>query len=392
MVSGLDSSQTYYFAIKSQDEWGVLSPISNSPARQAIAAKGTEEDPYIITNCSELQDINLNLNSFYQLAHSIDCSATTDWNNGLGFNPLGNNTTAFTGSLGGHGYTIDNIHINRTTQSDWNIGLIGKAKAGATILNLGLRNADIRGYQNVGGLIGWANGSKNTPPIKITNCYSTGSLASSCPNSGGGLVGGLIGSASNTQVYHSWSSMQIDAPTADFIGGLIGKANLQTKVEASYAQGKITGHQKVGGLIGQVGEETSVKRCWSQGEVKGDISGGLVGENDGSIENSYAQTKVTVTGSSRGGGFAAYGTPSGSITNCYATGYVTGASKAGFSQSPYSTSVKDCYWDINSSGQDSSGRGTGLTTAQMKDVSSFPNWDFNTIWQIEPDSYPTLQE
>jgi hypothetical protein len=135
----------------------------------------------------------------------------------------------------------------------------------------------------------------------------------------------------------------------------------------------------------------SVKQCWSQGEVSGDKVGGLVGDNNGNIENSYAQAKVSIIGSI-GGGFAAFGHPQSSIINSYATGYVSGANKSGFIQSLYNTSVQNCYWDMNSSGQASSGRGTGLTTDQMKNSSNFSNWDFNSIWKIEAGRYPSLRE
>ena len=393
IISGLDPSQIYYFAIKSQDEWDVSSPISNSPSRRAMAASGTPEDPYIIINCQDLQDINLNLNAAYQLAHSIDCSATIDWNDGLGFDPLGDNAVAFTGSLDGHDYTIDNFHINRTIKGadGYYVGLVGQAKAGAQITHLGLRNADIRGYQYVGGFVGWARGSNSSLPIAISDCYATGYLASSRNDSKETFVGGLIGSASSTEVNRSWSSMEIDASQANIIGGLIGEIHSQTNINHSYATGKTSGHQTVGGLVGRVRKGASIKQCWSQGEVSGDKVGGLVGENSGNIENSYAQAKVSITGNS-GGGFAAFSTPYGSIANSYATGYVSGASKSGFIQSPYNTSVQNCYWDMNSSGQASSGRGTGLTTDQMKNSSNFSNWDFNSIWKIEAGRYPGLRE
>ena len=401
LVSDLDTAQTYYFALKAQDQWQVASPISNSPSRRAIAAQGTPNDPYIVTTCQDLQNINQNLNASYQLAHSLDCAATLDWNNQLGFDPLGDNITPFTGSLDGQGFTIDNLHINRTDQNDgWDVGLIGKAKAGAQISHLGLRNADIRGYKYVGGLIGFAQGSIKVDPIQINDCYTSGYLASSENQGQEGFIGGLIGNAQKTSVDQSWSSMEIEASQTKIVGGLIGEINLQSEIRNSFFQGKVNGYQVVGGLIGHMRSGTSAEQCWTKGEVTGDQAGGFVGIAEGNIQNSYAQTNVTVTDQS-GGGFAALSQGSSSspvsFTNCYATGYVHGSKssiqKAGFLYKPQHTLETSCYWDINSSSQAlSGGKAVGLTTTQMKDKSSFSDWDFNHIWQIQETQYPTLRE
>ena len=49
------------------------------------------------------------------------------------------------------------------------------------------------------------------------------------------------------------------------------------------------------------------------------------------------------------------------------------------------------YWDIDASGQTVSSGGIGKTTAQMKQESTYANWDFNFIWQIdEGEDYPLL--
>jgi len=402
VVSNLDSSLTYYFALKSQDEWEALSPVSNSPARQAIAASGTPTDPYIITGCRELQDISLNLNASYQLVNDIDCSATIDWNGQLGFDPLGDSSLPFTGSLDGAGHTIDNLHINRTGSNytgettGWYVGLIGRAKAGAQLSQLGLRNADLRGYQYVGGLVGYIQGYTNDAlPIEITDCYTTGYLASSYNTPGGGYVGGLVGSAANAWIDHSWSSMEVEASQADGVGGLIGITNVQGMVINSHYQGTVRGGQIVGGLIGGLNGIT-VQKCWTQGEVKGEAKiGGFAGEIAGSaVENSYSQAKVSAT-NNLAGGFA-YSSNSKGLYYNYAAGYVSGPNinKAGFLQKRgYSSRETDCYWDIQTTGQSQSeGTAIGLTTGQMQNQTNFSNWDFNSIWTIEAGDYPRLRE
>jgi len=50
---------------------------------------GTIGDPYLITDCLDLQAMQNNLAANYALNNSIDCSATSTWDGGKGFNPIG---------------------------------------------------------------------------------------------------------------------------------------------------------------------------------------------------------------------------------------------------------------------------------------------------------------
>jgi hypothetical protein len=52
--------------------------------------------------------------------------------------------------------------------------------------------------------------------------------------------------------------------------------------------------------------------------------------------------------------------------------------------------VTSCYWDVQSSGVATSNGGTGLTTAQMMQQSSFTGWNFATTWTMPPADYPRL--
>jgi len=81
---------------------------------------GTEDDPYQISNVSQLQDINLDVSANYTMVNDIDASETKEWNDGKGFSPVANYTglghffdgTPFTGSFIGKGYNIIDLYIN----------------------------------------------------------------------------------------------------------------------------------------------------------------------------------------------------------------------------------------------------------------------------------------
>jgi len=84
--------------------------------------------------------------SYIQTAN-IDAFSTSDWDsiapdNNLGFSPIGNNSTKFTGSYDGDGYTINGLTIDR--ESTNYIGLFGYTN-GATIQDLGVTNVNIKG-------------------------------------------------------------------------------------------------------------------------------------------------------------------------------------------------------------------------------------------------------
>ena len=54
--------------------------------------------------------------------------------------------------------------------------------------------------------------------------------------------------------------------------------------------------------------------------------------------------------------------------------------------------ISDCYWDTETSGQLTSDGGTGKTTDEMMQQTTFVGWDFSTAWTIcEGATYPWLQ-
>ena len=98
-----------------------------------MTGSGTLGDPYIITTAADLQAIEDNLGSYYELGGNIDASATSTWNSNAGFDPI----ILFTGQLDGKGYTISDLFINRPTE-DY-VGLIGYINANVVLRNISIR-------------------------------------------------------------------------------------------------------------------------------------------------------------------------------------------------------------------------------------------------------------
>ncbi len=166
--------------------------------------------------------------------------------------------------------------------------------------------------------------------------------------------------------------------SGNWVGGLLGY-NHHGSIWNCCCTGAVTGGGYVGGMVGG-NYAGSVSNCCSTARVtgSGNAIGGLAGGNsEASISNSYSLGSVT--GSNYVGGLLGYNY--GSVSNSYSTGVVsgTGALTGGLvGSSLFSRGVINCFWDTETSGQGSSARGTGLTTAQMQNASTFSGsgWDF----------------
>ncbi|MBE0650264.1 MAG: T9SS type A sorting domain-containing protein [Bacteroidales bacterium] len=131
------------------------------------------------------------------------------------------------------------------------------------------------------------------------------------------------------------------------VGGLVGYND--GRVQNCYATGIISGQGVTGGLVGN--NLGTVYNCYASGSVSGSSSiGGLVGDNAGIVQSSYATSSISGSvGSSYVGGLV--GTNFGTVKNSYATGSVLGNSGSyyvgglvGNNYASYlSTSIINCY-------------------------------------------------
>jgi len=231
----------------------------------------------VISTVDQLQAMNDNLSGRYALGTDIDASATSGWNGGAGFVPVGD-ANYFVGTFDGLGHTVTGLYINRTSEY---IGLFGSA-VDATIRNVGLADVNITASSDttyVGGLVGYKR--RGT----VANSYSTGAVKGT-----GDYAGGLVGANSGGTVANSYSSAAVWGKT--YVGGLVGAFWAGT-VTNSYSTGMVTsnyGGAKAGGLVGYI-DIATISNCYSTGAVLGNATrGGLVGEkgsSSASINNSY---------------------------------------------------------------------------------------------------------
>ncbi len=261
-----------------------------------------------ITNAHQLQLIGINpttLGASYTLANNIDLSGVTNaadiWGTnaagGAGFVPIGNSSASFTGVLDGRDNVINGLYINSTAAVP--TGLFGTTDATATVANIGLTNVDISASGDTGALVGDNYGL-------VENSYSTGRISGI-----GSLVcfGGLVGfneSGATTELSYSTVAVTVTNSENFDEGGLVGD-NYGT-VETSFATGAVSGSGEdydIGGLIGY--SDNTVETTYATGQVTYDTgvygAGGLVGGSYGTISSSYfAQDAGLNQGVPAGGG------------------------------------------------------------------------------------------
>lgn len=246
-------------------------------------------------------------------------------------------------------YTISNVSIGSATtplESDV-LGLFGATEG--KISNLNLDTVSIHGVAKIasGYVVGIAGGLVGSSAGFIENCHVTGlAMDMSAPSNGYAAaywVGGLVGALDGAQLINecSVSGSITEKAGKGSIGGLIGELGKAAKI--TYSRSDVTvnvkadsrGGANVGGFIGKgngkTDAETIIRNCYATGNVTGGaytggFAGGLWGLN---IKNCYASGNVSQAAAAMAsfvGTDASDSNYYGSVTNCFTTGIVTGAS------------------------------------------------------------------
>jgi hypothetical protein len=161
------------------------------------------------------------------------------------------------------------------------------------------------------------------------------------------------------------------------VGGVV--ALNQGTMNNSYSTGSVTGNTAVGGLAGSNGDSGTVTNSYSAGSASGYwCVGGLLGHNiRGTVSSSYSTAGVTAD--SEAGGLVGWN--DGDVSNCYSTGTVVGNWSVGGLVALNDGDVSNSFWDIETSGQATSDGGTGKTTVQLQDITTFSGagWDIVAV-------------
>jgi len=329
-------------------DYSVKAPVTLSGSNSSLSINGNAYT--LIRSMAALDAIDsTGLSGRYALAQNLDASSTTYTDSLV--------AGVFSGTFAGLGHTISNLNITSSANST-QVGLFSKHNG--ILRDLGVVGGSVSGGQNVGGLVGQNYAGS------ISNAYSTANV---------------IGSGS-------------------FVGGLVGYN--QGSISNAYSTGSVNGASQTGGLVGNNNSSGTISNAYSTGTVSsGNYVGGLVGVNFGTGTISNAYSTGTVIGSGNyAGGLVGFNT-GGTISNAYSTGAVSGGTLVGgLVGSNNGGTVNSSFWDTQTSGQTTSAGGTGKTTAEMRQASTFTSagWSASnvggdgTTWRIyEGNTGPLLR-
>ena len=280
--------------------------------------------------------------SGYELVADISLDAYANWQ------PLGHDTArsergcqgaAFNGTFEGNGWMISDLSISRSGEDC--VGLFGHIAANTTIRNLRLSAEQVRGRNDVGGLVGFGQNA-----TIISSSVVVGQVRAI------NTAGGLVGSAAHSQIFSSSVvAGQVSGQGEAAIGGLLGGGSSARIYSSSVVVGQVS---SVGGIVGGLVGNALSTQIFSSSVVVGEGSGvfavgGLVGSFDsGKVAYSY-----TVSGSN--------------IVVLVGAGSGTGVAS---------------YWDSNTSGFDTGNHGEAKTSNQLRGPTDYTgiyeDWDDDT--------------
>lgn len=341
-----------------------------SPAWAADSAvfasgAGTEADPYLIENASQLAAFRDAVNAgddydgkYVALGADIDLESAEWTPIGVGTRKssgIAEGSTPFAGTFDGAGHVISGLKIASTQGADFAIGLFGILD-GATVKNLTVADAEVTvpqselagilcgmmandatasgvsvsgsvsGKAGVGGIAG-----RMTLSGTIENCENSASVAAV---GGVGNAGGIVGAAYYTTptgrmaITGCRNSGSISG--TDCIGGIAGlSAAFVSNCENS---GAITGTSySVGGIVGEQKNYGAVSGCTNSGAVSTSNAGaygigGIVGwaRYDGAAPAYAASAPITVTGCANSASVQGGSCAGGIVGTFYNAGTVSG--------------------------------------------------------------------
>jgi len=137
-------------------------------------------------------------------------------------------------------------------------------------------------------------------------------------------------------------NLKINRPTEHY-QGLFGWTNKAKIENIGIENCDIVGDQCVGGLVGR-NDNSTISNCYATGSVSGTYDvGGLVGVNSFFSPISNCYTTGNVSGNSSVGGLVGFSTDYSSISNCYATGNVSGTEAVGGLVGNNMSFISNCY-------------------------------------------------
>jgi hypothetical protein len=412
-IDGLSLGSYYDIYIVAQDEAGNngnVESVIGIQAKPIDYGDGSENNPFKIYKIEDLArigsdapDSNGNtwgMDKHYKLNNDLDFNSVSSYANNVvndeftssssvgGWTPIGSLTTEFEGTFDGDGKTISNLFINRTNENYKVQGLFGYT-SGAEIRDIGLLEADIKGYFCVGGIVG-----KIVNNSIISDCYLTGSI------SGNNRVGGIAGQIEDSTISSCYSTGTVTGTY--YSGGIAGYVYSNSVISSCYSTGTVTGKNYDGGIAGKV-DSSAILTCYSTGDISGETyyTGGIAGfvDNYSTISNNYATGAVSgnlsaggIGGLSSGSAILSCAAFNESITGSDNVNRVVGSYNTGTISNNYANSGMLVNGLTAIEVGEETVNGADIDDMTSTDLQPLAGWDFdvdsdgdNAYWKIEWD-------
>ena len=230
---------------------------------------GTQANPYLICTEADLRDLSSAVNQGVSYANTYfrvqnDIAMVQG-----AFTPIGATaSTPFRGHFDGNNKTISGLSVT--------------------------------GYTQYRGLFGYVAGTASSARAEIHHLTVRGSV------SGGSYTGGIVGYATNCNLYNLTNYATFNSGYS-YRGGIAGAAYDNCRIDSCYNYADVPGSQYVGGIVGQANEHVNFSNVANFGNVNSTSApsyvGGIVGYhyNNGSINNAVNNGNVTASGYNVGG-------------------------------------------------------------------------------------------
>lgn len=293
---------------------------------------GTVEDPYLISTTGDFEQMALEPGKNYKMVADVDMAKASQW-----WTPVKN----FTGSLDGDGHTIYNLGV-KTTED--HAGLFGTLDLNGIAKNLIFVNpiVEVTNTNQFAGVLAGETNYTYDGKGQATNVDSIFVYGAKISGDDQQFIaaGGLVGSANlGTKINNCSFQGEITLPNTENVGGIVGQTRSGSSVNACYANVNATAKTVLGGIVGIAG--TPHDYCkFTNCEVRGQLTaenavGGFVGDNYfNAISNVVSHADIVATKKSAWNGYAA-----GGIIGVMESDWngAIGLAKSGF--------VKNCVFD-----------------------------------------------
>lgn len=375
--------------------------LLTSYATNIVLETGDEESPYLIYNETDLNRMSEEPTAHFKLM--CDITLSNAW---LGIENFG-------GTLDGNGY---NIYKYKNNEESSTLGLVSINSG--TIKNLGIfvsENINAKKCIYSGVFAGTNSGVIENCMFKGNICVSFYKNNTSASLFVGGISGMNIGTIRDCYVLGNISGENKTSGKV-YCGGVTGlnEGNiLDSFINGDVFSNSITssGYVYGGGISGYNGG--IISNCGSQGSVYAhaysnySYSGGITGFQDyeGECKNSQSCSTISATAYLGGTTYGGYclggliGHNNGMIENSYAAGYVSKytynnsfGGLVGSSDTNSNSKILNSYFDKSSTGCSANGFGIACSSVEMRSLDNYKQWDFVNIWKFTQGEYPSLQK